>query len=230
MLDSTDRVNEGAVCRRALATVDTFVAVVESHRLLRESLTHSIESALSVPVFSLSSISELANLSLDGASGLIILSLIEADRAVWEQTLNSLSVIRSHIKVVILASTNNEERAREAILHGVKGFIPTTMGLDIAIYVIRLVMAGGTYAPIDHLVETYQDVPQAITVARLVSALTSRETLIVNRIRQGKSNKVIAYELDMCESTVKVHVRSVMKKLHARNRTEVAMKTQPVLG
>ena len=45
---------------------------------------------------------------------------------------------------------------------------------------------------------------------------------MVEAIRQGKPNKIIAYELNMCESTVKVHVRAIMKKLKARNRTEVA--------
>ena len=47
---------------------------------------------------------------------------------------------------------------------------------------------------------------------------------MIQAIRQGKSNKVIAYELNMCESTVKVHVRNIMKKLNARNRTDVAIK------
>ena len=45
---------------------------------------------------------------------------------------------------------------------------------------------------------------------------------MVEAIRQGKPNKIVAYELNMCESTVKVHVRAIMKKLKARNRTEVA--------
>ena len=52
--------------------------------------------------------------------------------------------------------------------------------------------------------------------------LTGRQLQVVEAIRQGKPNKVIAYELNMCESTVKVHVRAIMKKLKARNRTEVA--------
>jgi DNA-binding NarL/FixJ family response regulator len=44
----------------------------------------------------------------------------------------------------------------------------------------------------------------------------------VEALRKGKANKIIAYELQMRESTVKVHVRNIMKKLHATNRTEVA--------
>jgi DNA-binding NarL/FixJ family response regulator len=40
------------------------------------------------------------------------------------------------------------------------------------------------------------------------------------------ANKLIAYELSMCESTVKVHVRNIMKKLKATNRTQVVYLTR----
>jgi hypothetical protein len=43
----------------------------------------------------------------------------------------------------------------------------------------------------------------------------------------GKSNKLIAYELSMCESTVKVHIRQIMKKLNVSNRTQVVVATRP---
>ena len=58
-------------------------------------------------------------------------------------------------------------------------------------------------------------------------AVTARELAVVRAIQHGKSNKVIAYEFGMCESTVKVHVRRVMKKLRAKNRTEVAAQLVP---
>ena len=48
---------------------------------------------------------------------------------------------------------------------------------------------------------------------------------MLERLRQGKQNKIIAYELGMCESTVKVHIRLIMKKLNARNRTQVVLLT-----
>jgi hypothetical protein len=46
---------------------------------------------------------------------------------------------------------------------------------------------------------------------------------------KGHSNKLIAYELQMCESTVKVHIRHIMKKLKANNRTQVVLRTRPQL-
>jgi DNA-binding NarL/FixJ family response regulator len=53
-----------------------------------------------------------------------------------------------------------------------------------------------------------------------------RQLQVLERLRQGKQNKMIAYELGMCESTVKVHLRHIMKKLNARNRTQVVLLTQ----
>jgi DNA-binding NarL/FixJ family response regulator len=52
---------------------------------------------------------------------------------------------------------------------------------------------------------------------------------VIRALQQGKPNKVIAYELNMCESTVKVHVRNLMKKMKAKNRTDLAIKTQAAL-
>jgi len=51
---------------------------------------------------------------------------------------------------------------------------------------------------------------------------TARQTAVIAALRQGKQNKIIAHELNMRESTVKVHVRNIMQKLKATNRTEVA--------
>jgi DNA-binding NarL/FixJ family response regulator len=58
---------------------------------------------------------------------------------------------------------------------------------------------------------------------------TARQTAVVEALRRGKANKIIAYELNMRESTVKVHVRNIMKKLRARNRTEVAFMTSRLM-
>ncbi|WP_136625483.1 response regulator transcription factor, partial [Mesorhizobium norvegicum] len=58
---------------------------------------------------------------------------------------------------------------------------------------------------------------------------TIREAAVVEALKKGKANKIIAYELNLCESTVKVHIRNIMKKLKATNRTEVAYKLRQML-
>jgi len=58
-------------------------------------------------------------------------------------------------------------------------------------------------------------------------SLTTREKSVITSLKRGTSNKVIASELKMSESTVKVHIRNIMKKMKVRNRTEVVSR---VLG
>jgi len=205
-------------------TADTFVALVESRLFLRECMGRSIHSAFSVPVVTFSSLSELGEHPRAASAALVVLSLIEASREAWASALKDLAEGVSRRPVVILASTNDVELARAAIRHGAKGYIPLTMGLDIAVEAIRFVLVGGTYAPSDHLFAADSLGPSPQKALQPVGVLTVREQSVVRGIKEGKSNKVIAYELNMCESTVKVHVRNVMKKLKAKNRTEVAMK------
>jgi DNA-binding NarL/FixJ family response regulator len=61
------------------------------------------------------------------------------------------------------------------------------------------------------------------------SALTERQMKVVEAVSHGFANKQIAYKLKMSENTVKVHLRHIMKKLNARNRTEIAIMTRRLL-
>jgi DNA-binding NarL/FixJ family response regulator len=56
------------------------------------------------------------------------------------------------------------------------------------------------------------------------SEVTTRELEVLASLVKGKSNKIIGRELNMREGTVKVHVRSLLKKLNARNRTQLALR------
>jgi DNA-binding NarL/FixJ family response regulator len=60
--------------------------------------------------------------------------------------------------------------------------------------------------------------------------LSPRERAVVDLLREGKPNKLIAAQLGMQESTVKVHVRNTLKKLHAVNRTHAASLANRLLG
>jgi DNA-binding CsgD family transcriptional regulator len=60
-------------------------------------------------------------------------------------------------------------------------------------------------------------------------SFSPRQLQVLERLNEGKQNKIIAYELGMAESTVKVHIRHIMKKLSARNRTQVVLMTKNAL-
>jgi DNA-binding NarL/FixJ family response regulator len=205
-----------------------FIAVIESRIFLQECIRRSMQSAFSLPILSCSTLSEL-ELGLKTASAaIVIVSLMEANNEVNINVLNALSELVPDVPVVVLAQKNDVHLARTAIRHGAKGYIPCTLGFDIAVEAMRFVLAGGTYVPMDCVLETGPSVLVS-PVPRPSGGVTAREVAVIRALQQGKPNKVIAYELNMCESTVKVHVRNLMKKMKAKNRTDLAIKTQPAL-
>jgi len=120
---------------------------------------------------------------------------------------------------VVASNDRPAAEVLELLKTGIRGFIPTSVAVDVAVQALRLVQAGGTFVPESCLRTLSSTEPPP---AERPGLFTHRQLQVVEAIRQGKPNKIIAYELSMCESTVKVHVRTIMKKLKARNRTQVA--------
>jgi DNA-binding NarL/FixJ family response regulator len=180
-------------------------------------------------VLTYSTAAELEQQHLLTPAQLVIFSLAEDNAEVGANALKVLSTLAPEIPVIVLAYNNNSELARSAICNGAKGYIPVTMEFEITIEAVRFILAGGTYAPVDCLLS--RDPPgNVLSQPPGTGALTGRELAVTQAIQKGKSNKVIAYELNICESTVKVHVRNIMRKLKAVNRTDVAIKTQTSLS
>ncbi|MCO5964827.1 response regulator transcription factor [Sinorhizobium meliloti] len=127
--------------------------------------------------------------------------------------------------VVVLSDSDDIAQILRVLEGGAKGFIPTSVGVDVCIEAIGLAIAGGVFVPASsvvaarHLIETEKQ-----AAPPLAGMFTIRQAEVVEALRKGKANKTIAYELNLRESTVKVHIRTIMKKLKATNRTEVACK------
>ena len=120
---------------------------------------------------------------------------------------------------------------RNALNSGAQGFIPTSITeISAAVAAIRFVKDGGTFAPLDLLL-THRQRPASVAAgAPARKHLTPRQMAVLSHLRQGKANKVIAYELGMTESTVKVHIRNIMRKMGATNRTQAVYKSQQLSG
>ena len=126
------------------------------------------------------------------------------------------------------AVAQNPTIIRNMLKHDVQGFIPTrTTNLQTILATIRFIVAGGVFAPLDLLLTTQSDSVREMTP---LNQLTRRQLTVLSYMQQGKANKLIAYELGMSESTVKVHVRNIMRKMGATNRTQVAYKANQLWG
>ncbi len=124
--------------------------------------------------------------------------------------------------------------APAALTHGVRGYIPTSIECEVAVAALRLISAGGTFVPANALrsaTAKQENKVESEQQRRLDELdLTPREFSVIDLLREGKPNKLIAAQLEMQESTVKVHVRNILKKLHAANRTHAASVANRLLG
>ena len=155
------------------------------------------------------------------------------------ESVQNISILLRSLSSIPLIVLSDAEDAHQpeticsVLQQGAQGFIPTrTMGIPMIVAAIRLVDAGGTFAPLDLLFKEGRPAPEprpAPAPPARQDRLTSRQIIVLRHLQQGKANKIIAHELGMSESTVKVHVRNIMRKMGATNRTQAVYKAQGVL-
>jgi DNA-binding NarL/FixJ family response regulator len=151
-----------------------------------------------------------------------------------QSALELLRVRLPEASAVVLADRNDVDEVNHALTHGARGYIPTSVDCEVAVAALRLISAGGTFVPADALRSTAakpDDQPEGERQGRSDGRdLTPRELSVIDLLREGKPNKLIARQLDMQENTVKVHVRNILKKLNAANRTHAAVVANRLLG
>ena len=211
------------------------IAVIEQRPLMRHCFRQWLEeNARDAHIVTVATPAELIDDSrLARDAHLVVFSIAGArvgDPDVLDN-IHELARALTNVPIVLLSDHDDVEEVAKAIRHGVRGYLPTKLELPELAAAIQCVEAGGTFVPADTLVRfVLHQRPRStsgLEVERtLCESLTPREMEVVARLRQGKPNKVIAYELEISESTVKAFVRRILIKLNALNRTEVAHLTE----
>ncbi|TCR83614.1 DNA-binding NarL/FixJ family response regulator [Rhizobium sp. BK376] len=203
------------------------LAIIDDRALDRECLAQSlIAHGLDLDIRLFASIGDWIKLPEHDFAGILINTghrefsekkMVDEIRQLVDQFPN--------IPVVILSENHDLRQVLVALEAGVKGYIPSAIGLSVCVEAIGLALAGGVFISAESLTDLHKLVASAEHKERQRAELfTPREEDVIDALSRGKPNKIIAYELNLRESTVKVHVRNIMKKLNASNRTEVMFK------
>jgi DNA-binding NarL/FixJ family response regulator len=151
-----------------------------------------------------------------------------------QSALELLRVRLPEALAVVLSDRDDVDEVKRALTHGARGYIPTSVGCEVAVAALKLVSAGGTFVPANAFRSTAANLDDQPEGERKGSRdgldLTPREISVIDLLREGKPNKLIARQLHMQENTVKVHVRNILKKLNASNRTHAAFVANRLLG
>lgn len=210
---------------------DLPIVVIETRAFLRDCISECLRSASRAEVKPVAAVAEWLELSKTIEASLVV--LCKSGKLNDEETkrdIAALALAEHPAPAIVLADVEDSEKVVGALENGACGYIPTTLSFEVALGAMRLVKAGGTFVPATSLISAHR-IASAVEHDRKpsTSMFTARQIAVVEALRRGKANKLIAYELNMCESTVKVHVRNIMKKLKAKNRTQVAYMANELL-
>ena len=121
--------------------------------------------------------------------------------------------------VALMSGIASRSVAEEALTFGAAGFVPKTLAAKTLVNAVRFMAMGEKYAPIDFM--TAED--PTVAPNPLAQNLSRRELQVLEGLSKGKSNKEIARDLDLQEPTIKLHVKTLYRKIGAANRTQAAL-------
>lgn len=227
-------------CERAHSQAEPFGICIADRRILWR---HSLEAALasSWPDASVSSLDAVlgepaidrdgvAAVLLLGGAGLSTNAALRDDFAGIEKSLPGAPIL-------IVTDDFNSQDVTEAMQLDARGYLAASVSIELLIQCLRLVMIGGTAFPPVMATSPAAATSLGMSAPRnrpeadlAINLFTPREIEVLAGLGEGKPNKIIAYELKICETTVKVHMRHIMRKLGASNRTHAALLASEMLS
>ena len=183
------------------------VMLVDDHLIVRRGLASLIgdEPDLSV-VAEASSGEEAIALTSVHRPDVIVLDLRLRDMSGIDVT----EALRGH-KILMLSSFMQEEDVRRVFDAGILGYLSKDKDSTELLKAIRAVGQGNRYLP--------PEISLLLAKSEHSSHLTARELEILKLIAEGRANKQIGEMLTLSENTVKNHVKSILAKLNAKDRT-----------
>jgi two-component system nitrate/nitrite response regulator NarL len=201
------------------------VLLIDDHTLFRLGLKNLLER----------SDIQVVGAASTGQEGLELINEVNPDVVLLDMRMpdmNGLEVLKQlresgvSIPISMLTTSNEEHDLIESLRSDAQGYLLKDMDPDELVAALHKIVAGETVvAPqlagtLARALQGSSDKPEHKTP---LSELTPREHEILEHLAIGQSNKVIARELGITDGTVKLHVKSVLRKLKVRSRVEAAV-------
>ena len=196
------------------------VLIADDHELVRDAIAAFLAREADLDCTTVESLdAATARIRRSGRFDLVLLDYVMPGMNGLEG-LSKAIALNGPRSVAIMSGMAPREVAREALGAGAAGFLPKTMAARSMVSAVRFMLSGEQFVPIDLM---RADTASPLAHHPLASELTTRETQVLDGLCRGLSNKEIARELDLREVTIKLHVKTLCRKLGARNRTHAAM-------
>jgi DNA-binding NarL/FixJ family response regulator len=189
------------------------LAIVDPSRLRRGCLKWRITDVAAA--------AELTRLIAQGDSFSVILLGGSTCRQISMADIEALLAAAPRTPILVAADCEERGHALAMMQAGARGFLPTNLSLRVLVAALERVRAGDSYLPL-----ALSESGAAGGTAALTSPwreLTRRQREVLSLISEGRSNRSIAAALATTESTVKAHVKGIIRRLNVANRTQAAL-------
>ena len=199
------------------------ILIADDHALFRDELSSRLEKINpDVVLMQASSFSQaLKILEKEVDLDMIIVDLDMPDMQ-WEEGIKILKQKSDEINIVVISASEDMRQIRKILQSGIKGYIPKRLESQTMHNALKLIVEGGIYIP-PALVENNSEFSNN---NRRSKTLTNRQSQVLDLIAEGKSNKQIAYEMQVSEATVKLHINALLRTLGVTNRTQAVITAQ----
>jgi len=194
------------------------ILLADDHILFRAGLVHIVcEADPSMEIIEASSCAQMRSaIAANPDLGLALVDIHMPDG-------NGLDVLlegHDTLPVVVLSGSESYDDMQRALRAGARGFMPKTITASVMMCALRVVLAGGIYVPPEMM--RMEAVAAQNTSDPSGLGLTPRQLDVLALLIKGKTNKSIAKELGIAETTVTAHLTEVFRVLKVNNRTEAA--------
>lgn len=195
------------------------ILIADDHDLLRDTLVMFLEGEGNIETVTASDLNgAMALLESQGPFDLVMLDY----NMPGMQGLTGLKTALAYNggqRVALMSGIATKSVAEDALAEGAAGFVPKTLSAKSLLNAVRFMAMGEQYAPIDFMTQE----EEATAPNPLAEKLSRRELQALEGLSKGKSNKEIARDLDLQEPTIKLHVKTLYRKIGAANRTQAAL-------
>ncbi|MBQ7633721.1 MAG: response regulator transcription factor [Alphaproteobacteria bacterium] len=203
------------------------ILIADDHALFRDGLALRLEEIVpDAVILQASGYSQVFKI-LNTESQIDVLLLdVEMQDMPWLESLKQIHAMAPKMKIIVVSASEDSRTIRTILATGVKGYIPKRSEVKVFNNALRLIIEGGNYVPPNLLENTPINALSSRNIG--IKTLTTRQSQVLDLIAQGKSNKQIAYDMGVSESTVKLHINALLRSLHVSNRTQAVITAQKI--